>query len=37
LSLLEDAFTKYNEAYEEKSAVANDEEIDKLVEDPWKL
>lgn len=33
LCLLEDAFTKYNEAYEEKSAVANDEEIDKLIED----
>lgn len=33
LNLLEDAFTKYNEAYDEKSAEANDEEIDKFIED----
>lgn len=33
LNLLEDAFTKYNEAYDEKSAEANDEEIDMYIED----
>lgn len=33
LNLLEDAFTKYNVAYDEKSAEANDEEIDQLIED----
>ncbi|XP_029346889.1 uncharacterized protein LOC115034377 [Acyrthosiphon pisum] len=33
LNLLEDAFRKYNEAYDLKVVEANDEEIDKLIED----
>ncbi|CAI6372223.1 unnamed protein product [Macrosiphum euphorbiae] len=33
LNLLEDAFSKYNEAYDLKIVEANDEEIDKLIED----
>ncbi|CAI6375358.1 unnamed protein product [Macrosiphum euphorbiae] len=33
LNLLEDAFSKYNDAYDLKIVEANDEEIDKLIED----
>jgi len=33
LNLLKDVFTKYNEAYDDKSAESNDEDIDKLTED----
>ncbi|XP_050061518.1 uncharacterized protein LOC126551649 [Aphis gossypii] len=33
LNLLEDAFSKYNEAYDLKIVEANDEEMDKLIED----
>lgn len=37
LNLLEDAFSKYNEAYDEKSAEANDEENEKFIEDLEKV